>query len=585
MEEKQLSLTWHNHSTTYRDMFNVLRHQNVLTDITLACDGLQFAAHQLVLASCSEYFRSMLCEQHCHHPIMYLRGVPALEMRAMLDFMYTGQAKLPQSQVKGLLKTAEALKIKGLGVKAHQGNNDDYEKNKSGANLKSLGLKSRTNSDEKDNITGSVAVVRQPTKLRNQVRNSSIIDCKQSKKRVLKCDYLDVLQEGYSETSSTTLTRSENEPLQKRRDSHVFHAKYNNINCANDKLYSSNMISTANQQLQQTHSSKNFSNGVQYSNSVSNFVTVKSEPDVFSERNLASCIIGSGVPAFSEGSGEASKGKSLNLESFALTMETDQALPRTPDDDLAAVLNYQEQSVSPVKSSDSSLHTRHLPHNSKELNVAAEVVTDAGPVLNGNIVETVNEILPARIIAAGADSSDGGGSFGFVVTGSVVAREASKEEEEAQIYLDAFARSAGLHQADSTPSSIDDVLAAAGDWPRAVQETLAAGKVTQPAPESDDTENRPHSCPICRKSFNKAAILKRHHLAHFRPYSCSVCQRSFTRREVLAEHLQEHNGTDMRLPCPVCSINIKRKRNLQAHIKVKHPDYYRKKIESKQSLF
>lgn len=50
------------------------------------------------------------------HPIMFLHGVPAQEMQIMLDFMYTGQAHLPRSHVKPLLKTAEALKIKGLGV-------------------------------------------------------------------------------------------------------------------------------------------------------------------------------------------------------------------------------------------------------------------------------------------------------------------------------------------------------------------------------------------------------------------------------------------------------------------------------------
>lgn len=51
---------------------------------------------------------------------MYLRGVPAREMRVLLDFMYTGQTDLPRSHVKPLLETAEALKIKGLGVTLDQ---------------------------------------------------------------------------------------------------------------------------------------------------------------------------------------------------------------------------------------------------------------------------------------------------------------------------------------------------------------------------------------------------------------------------------------------------------------------------------
>lgn len=90
--------------------------QNTLTDVTLACDGQKFAAHKLVLVTCSDYFRTILGDIPCQHPIVYMRGVAAREMQALIDFMYTGQTDIPQKEVPTLLSTAEALQIKGLGV-------------------------------------------------------------------------------------------------------------------------------------------------------------------------------------------------------------------------------------------------------------------------------------------------------------------------------------------------------------------------------------------------------------------------------------------------------------------------------------
>lgn len=84
--------------------------------MTLACDGQKFAAHKLVLVTCSDYFRTILGDVPCQHPIVYMRGVAAKEMQALIDFMYTGQTDIPQKEVPTLLSTAEALQIKGLGV-------------------------------------------------------------------------------------------------------------------------------------------------------------------------------------------------------------------------------------------------------------------------------------------------------------------------------------------------------------------------------------------------------------------------------------------------------------------------------------
>ncbi|CAL4072572.1 unnamed protein product, partial [Meganyctiphanes norvegica] len=91
-----------------------------LIDVTLACDGRLFQAHKFVLSMCSEYFKEMFNSNPCKHPIVYLKDVHAEDMEALLDFMYCGVVHIPQENLSGLLKTAEGLQIRGLGLFAKE---------------------------------------------------------------------------------------------------------------------------------------------------------------------------------------------------------------------------------------------------------------------------------------------------------------------------------------------------------------------------------------------------------------------------------------------------------------------------------
>ena len=42
-----------------------------------------------------------------------MRDVKYLEMKAILDFIYKGEAFVPQENIQGFLKTADALKVTG----------------------------------------------------------------------------------------------------------------------------------------------------------------------------------------------------------------------------------------------------------------------------------------------------------------------------------------------------------------------------------------------------------------------------------------------------------------------------------------
>ncbi|XP_066968677.1 protein abrupt-like [Macrobrachium rosenbergii] len=508
MDDECLSLTWNNHGATYRSTLSVLREENTLTDVTLACDGKTFAAHKLVLVTCSDYFRHILGDVPCQHPIVYLRGIAAKEMQALIDFMYTGQTDIPQKEVPLLLSTAEALQIKGLGVFS-AGEGSDPEKNKC--------------EPRKERSSGVSRKRRSEPLVHSGLKEDSA--SANSNNATLDNHFLENLYSHHYALMSTPKRRKpEERPLLKSPD------------FASPSLCSS--ISD------KTHSVAPSSPMTVKENGESNVVPRTEISGLYSAREPET-----NKPSFSS--------------TLSLTTSTYSTLSHSP---------VHQSHVDCSKRSTSSQEPLHDPRpETKTASPRALNYTLAG--LGGNkedysagslanileesnagLADTPENLMKAEVKEEALDFTNTALSEGL--HGENIPLSTNSIEEETRIYLDAFTRSANLNK--SVPL----------DEPQ----------------EMGSSDGRPFSCPICHKCFAKAAILKRHHLAHFRPYVCHICTRAFTRREVLAEHLLEHNGADLRLPCPVCNMTIKRKRNLQAHIKVKHPDYYKQKIASRESL-
>ncbi|RWS05165.1 Protein bric-a-brac 1-like protein [Dinothrombium tinctorium] len=68
----------------------------------------------MVLAACSPFFQSLFMSNPCKHPIVILKDVRFVDLKAIIDFMYRGEVNVSQDQLSALLKTAETLKVKGL---------------------------------------------------------------------------------------------------------------------------------------------------------------------------------------------------------------------------------------------------------------------------------------------------------------------------------------------------------------------------------------------------------------------------------------------------------------------------------------
>ncbi|KAF2363528.1 BTB/POZ domain [Trinorchestia longiramus] len=116
MSEGLLSLQWNNHKFTLHQMLSSIRKKKSYTDTTLACDGLLYPVHKIVLSMCSKYFEEIFVQTQGQHPVIILKDIKRHELECLLNYMYIGEVNVPQEKLAGLIKAAECLQIKGLAV-------------------------------------------------------------------------------------------------------------------------------------------------------------------------------------------------------------------------------------------------------------------------------------------------------------------------------------------------------------------------------------------------------------------------------------------------------------------------------------
>jgi hypothetical protein len=112
---EKFCLKWNNFQENISTAFGSLREDNDFSDVTLACeDGQQVEAHKVILAASSPFFQDLLRRNKHPHPLIYMRGMKADVLVAVVDFLYYGEANIYQENLDVFLAIAEELKLKGL---------------------------------------------------------------------------------------------------------------------------------------------------------------------------------------------------------------------------------------------------------------------------------------------------------------------------------------------------------------------------------------------------------------------------------------------------------------------------------------
>ena len=113
---EKISVKWHDFDQNIKSLFSRLRHDFHFTDVTLASgDGHRIVAHKIVLVSLSPFFMNILeGDQHCHNPLIYMRGLSSDNLTSLVDFLYLGEVKIHLENLEAFLNLAEELQLSGF---------------------------------------------------------------------------------------------------------------------------------------------------------------------------------------------------------------------------------------------------------------------------------------------------------------------------------------------------------------------------------------------------------------------------------------------------------------------------------------
>ena len=140
---EKFHLQWNDFQQNIAASYLLLKDDPDFSDVTLVCEDDQYIeAHRIILTACSSFFDTVLKKNKHSHPMIYMRGIRAKDMLAIVDYIYSGETKIDQEDLDGFLDLAVELKLKGLAKAGTEDmtldNDDDHAKRAGEKNMKPI---------------------------------------------------------------------------------------------------------------------------------------------------------------------------------------------------------------------------------------------------------------------------------------------------------------------------------------------------------------------------------------------------------------------------------------------------------------
>ena len=104
---KYYAIEWRTFETHLTNTSKELLGDDRFADVTLVSDDLKpIKAHRIILSKASEIIKQLLEMNPSTHPLLYLKGINSVTLHSIIEFIYSGETKVPAERINEFIKAS-----------------------------------------------------------------------------------------------------------------------------------------------------------------------------------------------------------------------------------------------------------------------------------------------------------------------------------------------------------------------------------------------------------------------------------------------------------------------------------------------